>query len=186
ASWREGSLTPREILLLLRRVFSCDPNHDSPARAAPSSSAARSSRATKLFTANKLRNPVTRHGMGVARHSLAYELVSASKRRGGQSRLNHYSGVAVRSALTRHRFDCHCASPGSYKRHIQKPMNCFPQGASISPLLRCQQAPRDERVHFAATHFNCYTAQSEATPLAVTSHALSAGTDCCLGSGFVH
>jgi hypothetical protein len=50
--------------------------------------------------------PVTRHGMGVARHPLACELVSASKRRGGpeSSCLNHYSGGAVRSAVTRPRF----------------------------------------------------------------------------------
>src|SRR5262249_4831342 len=72
-----------EIILLLRRVFSCDPSHNSPTRAAPSSSVARGSRATKLV-----------HGQQVTK--------SRDTSRHGELRVTLWPG-AVRSAVTRHR-----------------------------------------------------------------------------------
>jgi len=61
ASRREGSLTPREIILLLRTVFSCDPSHNSPTPAAPSSSAARSFALDKVGCDGRKCERVIRH-----------------------------------------------------------------------------------------------------------------------------
>src|SRR5262249_9184197 len=70
-----------------------------------------------------------------------------------------------------------CASPGPSERHVKKRVDCLRQGASISPLFRCQQVPLDEPVHFAGTDLDHYTRELTPVPLAVITHPSGRGRE---------